>query len=339
MTTWQNAILTALLLAQVPALGNDHFEELEVADGVMLLDWRGEFSSPQRARLRSWLTTVGEAVTLLHGQLPRTPIRIELTVYDGAGIAVPFGRIRRSEPQGVEFFVDPSQPLDAFVTNWTAYHELSHLFIPYPGRADVWFSEGLASYYQNILQYRSGLLSEQQAWQKLYDGFERGRNDDDASELTLAQLSPRMREERAFMRVYWTGALYYLESDLAIREISGGNRTLDTILRDFGACCLERRRRWTGREIAAEFDRLAGAAVFVPRYERFANTTAIPAFLPSLAAAGVEVRGGRAVVAEPGFLGQPELLVIPDAGGLRNHSGDELSYGSAKWPGNATEYP
>lgn len=295
-----------LLLIQQAAAGATEFEELPVAGGVLLIDWRGDYSAAQRVKLRSWLDAVGETVTLLHGSLPRTPIRIELTAYSpafsGANAAVPFGRVKRRDPQGVEFFVNPARPLDDFIGNWTAYHELSHLFIPYPGNADVWLSEGLASYYQNVLQFRGGLLTEQQTWQKLYDGFERGRNDDRHHGLTLGELSPRMREKRAFMRVYWSGALYFLEADLALRARSDGAMTLDTVIRDFGACCLERRRRWNGPAIAAEFDRLAAVDIFMLLYERYEKTTAIPDYLPPLDAAGVVVRNDTVEVAIPGFL-------------------------------------
>ncbi len=337
--TPRTALLATLLLAGTMANADGHYDELSISGGVMLIDWRGGFSNDQRAKLRAWLEAVGGAVMLLHGALPRERIRIELTDYRGTGSPVPFARIRRTEPQGVEFFIDPTQPLDAFVTDWTAYHELSHLFIPYPGDADVWFSEGMASYYQNVLQYRAGLLTEREAWQKLYEGFERGRSDDRHDHLTLAQLTPRMYRKRAFMRVYWSGALYFLEADIKLRELGDGRTSLDSILREFGACCLESRRRWTGPEIAAEFDRIAGADVFLPLYRRYEASTAIPDFRPHLAAAGVEVRGERVVVAEPGFLESAETRMNAYAAGPGNHYENPLSYGSNKPLGNATELP
>lgn len=286
----------------VGAVARPNYENLAIDGGVMLIDWRGEFTAEQRDKLRSWLSTVGGAMTLLHGSLPRERIRMELTAYGTSGEAVPFGRVKRNEPQGVEFFVNPTQPLSEFVEDWTAYHELSHLFIPYPGRPDVWFSEGLATYYQNVLQYRAGLLTERETWQKLYEGFERGRADDRDGDLTLGQLSPRMRQRRAYMRVYWTGTLYFLEADLALRAQAGDAVSVDDVLKAFGDCCLHRERRWNGAAIAAEFDRIAGVDVFVPLYERYEATRALPDYLPHLRAAGVDVGSGAATVVKPGFL-------------------------------------
>ena len=77
----------------------------------------------------------------------------------------------------VEFFTATQATTDSLQRAWTGYHELAHLLIPYQGWGGAWFSEGLASYYQNILQARVGILTEQQMWQKLYEGFQRGRGD------------------------------------------------------------------------------------------------------------------------------------------------------------------
>jgi hypothetical protein len=295
------------IFARLPCLGvgavaSPSYEDFPIDGGVMLIDWRGDFTADQREKLRNWLRTVGETMTLLHGSLPRERMRMELTSYGTSGAAVPFGQVKRNAPQGVEFFVNPERPLSEFVEDWTAYHELSHLFIPYPGRPDIWFSEGLATYYQNVLQYRAGLLTERQAWQKLYEGFERGRADYRGGELTLGELSPRMRQKGAYMRVYWTGTLYFLEADLALRSNDAVSMTLDDVVKAFGECCLGRNRRWNGTAIAAEFDRIAGTDVFSTLFTRYKATRAIPAFEPHLRAAGVRVRDGAIDVVEPGFL-------------------------------------
>ena len=187
------------------------------------------------------------------------------------------------------------------------------------------------------MQFRAGLLTEQETWQKIYEGFERGRNDDRDTDLTLAELTLRMREKRAFMRVYWSGVLYFLEADLALRKQDGGQYSVDRILREFGTCCLDRPRRWSGRQIAAEFDRIAAADIFVPLYDEFADTTSIPDYLEPLAAAGVQVHGDRVAVTAPGFLRSTETRMNPDDVGRRNHLDHTLSYVSNNRLGNATE--
>jgi len=111
-----------------------------------------------------------------------------------------------------------------------------------------------------------------------------------------------MRERGAFMRVYWSGALYFLEADLALRDRSDGRVTLDSVLRNFSECCLAERRNWTGEQLATEFDRIAAADIFVPLYAYYTTANAIPDYEPVLEAAGVNVDAGQARVTESGFL-------------------------------------
>jgi hypothetical protein len=281
-------VVVQVLIMQAPAAAE--FDRHTIEDCRLLIEWRGDFSTAQKEQMLDWLTTVMATTTLLHGQSPRREIRVVLQPYPSKS-AVPFARVLREDPQGILFYVNPDRPLQEFVSDWTAYHELSHLFIPYPGNADIWFSEGLASYYQNVLQKRAGLLTHDAAVEKLRSGFERGLNDDRHEQLTLAELSPVMRDRGAFMRVYWSGALYFLMADVALRGLPADEqqpRTLDAVLREFGQCCLQDSRRWTGLEIATEFDRIAGTALFVPLYRQFEQTYALPDYAELLAASELD---------------------------------------------------
>jgi hypothetical protein len=276
--------IALLLLATLTAhanKGDADFERMTSAGGLMLIDWRGDFTAEQKHKIRDWVSSVGETVGLLHGSLPRPEVRMAMQPYP-ARSAVPFARVLRDQPQGILFYINPDKPLDEFVSDWTAYHEFSHLFIPYPGYDDIWFSEGLASYYQNILQLRGGLLTRDETLERFIAAFKRGEDDDGHAELTLGELSAEMRERRAFMRVYWSGALYFMEADVLLRRQT--ELTLDDVLREFGECCLQQPGKWTGMRIASEFDRIAGEPLFVPLYERYEQSKAIPDAAPILAA-------------------------------------------------------
>jgi hypothetical protein len=270
----------------MPVIAAPEYQYISIEDCTLAIEWRGEFSPEQKGHLTEWLITVMTTTSLLYGELPREEIRIVLQPYAGRG-AVPFARILREQPEGVLFYVDPDEPLSAFVEDWTAYHELSHLFIPYPGYRDIWFSEGLASYYQNVLQGRAKLLTRDEAAAKLAAGFERGKNDDSHALLTLGELGPVMREKRAFMRVYWSGALYFLTADITLRRLPPDDarpRTLDGVLREFAACCLMQPRDWTGMAIAAEFDRIAATNLFTTLYRQFELSRTLPEPTEMLAA-------------------------------------------------------
>jgi hypothetical protein len=267
--------LTCLLLPLHSVLAEP--ERLVLGDINLLIYWQGEFEPNEQSQMRVWLTQVMDTMLLLNGTFPRKEIRIELKplAYEGA---VPFARVLRDYPQGILFYVNPQRPLDEFIRDWTAYHEFTHLFIEYPGETDIWFSEGLASYYQNVLQSRAGLLSADEAKIKLRNGFVRGQDDNRQSTLTLQQLSKNMRQHHAYMRVYWSGALYFLEADLALRESpqdAAGINSLDEVLLSYGECCLTTRRR-SGLRMAQEFDRIAKRELFVPLYHSYQQSTSVP---------------------------------------------------------------
>lgn len=280
-----HAVILSIFFS-LPVKATPNYDYINIKNCTLAIEWRGDFSPSQKDRLTEWLTTVMMTTLLLNGELPREEVRIVLQPYAGRG-AVPFARILREQTEGVLFYVDPDESLSAFVEDWTAYHELSHLFIPYPGYKDIWFSEGLASYYQNVLQGRASLLTRDEAAAKLAAGFERGKNDAGHARLTLGELSPLMRERGAFMRVYWSGALYFLTADITLRRLPPDDarpRTLDGVLREFSACCLMQPRNWTGMAIAAEFDRIAATTLFTTLYRQFEQSRALPEHAEMLAA-------------------------------------------------------
>lgn len=274
-TTLLTLVLTGLLLT-VPGANADSLQTYPISDGTFLIDWRSDFSVREQQKLRDWLRLMGDSVTLLHGEWPRKQIRIALQKHSRSQ-AVAFGRVLRGRPQGIQFYVNPDRPLEEFLASWTPYHEFAHLFIPYPGRPDIWFSEGLASYYQNILQVRAGQLTAGEARDKFAAAFQRGQDDDAHGDLTLGELSAEMRKRHAFMRVYWSGALYFLEADLTLRTQQKPT-TLDNVLRAYNQCCLPVSGIRRGKKLAAEFDRLAGSTVFTELYAKYEISRAIPAW-------------------------------------------------------------
>ena len=78
------------------------------------------------------------------------------------------------------------------------------------------------------------------------------------------------------MKVYWSGAALALMADVALRERSGGEETLDKVLQRFQACCLPSPDVWTGPEFFSRLDSLIDEPVFMPLYRRYADTAGFP---------------------------------------------------------------
>jgi predicted metalloprotease with PDZ domain len=189
----------------------------------------------------------------------------------------------------VEFFVDETRSLAQFKDDWTATHEFSHLLLPYVSSRDRWLSEGMASYYQNVLRARNGNLTERDAWQKLHNGFQRGEQG--TRDRTLADA---VRSGRgATMRIYWTGAALMLMADTRLRALSDGRQSLDTALAGLQECCLQTSHSWRAREVLSQLDQLTGTSVFMDLYREHVFDDEFPDVTPTYRELGLEFRFNR----------------------------------------------
>jgi len=256
-------------------------------------------SLPSRAnridtRIIDWTRQTAEHVTLAYGRFPNPQARVLLLPVSNrrGDSAVQFGRVVRDGGETIELMVDPTKPEESFLGDWTATHEFSHLMLPHIDRDDRWISEGFAQYYQNILLARAGRYTQQDAWQKLSSGLERGR--ESAPDLSPNEAaSGEARNTR--MKVYWSGAALALMADVELRRRSAGRESLDDVLGRFQSCCLPSARTWTGMELFEKFDSLIGEPLFVDLYQQHADAAGFPEFRALLdqlgiIAAGQEVR-------------------------------------------------
>ena len=241
----------------------------------------------RRQEVLNWVESTAEALAGVFGRWPRNEWRVEVKpigIYTSD--PVPWAKVVRGDPDTVSFYIDAMASEEKLVNNWTAYHEFSHLLIPYQGWGDMWFSEGLASYYQNLLQVRHGVFDEREMWQRLHDGFVRGRNNR-RPDLSLAQLSPRMRENRSFMRVYWSGAWYFLRADVELRRRTGNVESLDSALEKLNRCCAE--RQLSAFDVARRLDQLTQQTVFVPLFKEVSASRAVPDFESLFEKLGIDI--------------------------------------------------
>lgn len=300
------SVCFALLLSAAQATAQsetakESFNALVQGKTEFGIDWRGSFNSTEQQQIYTWLGKSVHTAAQLYGEFPLSKSRIVVNRSDRRGGPVPWGQTVRDGVEGVSFTVNPDKSLDDFVADWTAPHEFSHLFIPYPGQRDSWLSEGFASYYQNILMAREGIYSPEQAWQKLVAGFIRAEREGSAKK-PLAEVSENRRESRATMRIYWSGALYFLEADIALRQnhllqnkLSQNNKqfpSLDSVVKEFNHCCRNRFERWNGEKLVTVFDEIAETHLFTELYQQYSQSIEIPDSAPILASLGITVENG-----------------------------------------------
>ena len=264
-----------------------HMEEERIAlpGGVLRLTILAGADAAQREKLHDWLAHVSRAVLSAYGRLPLPDVQVLMIPVAGTGLAqraaaaiapraVHFGQSIRGQGNALELLIDPSRPAAEFDASWIAVHELSHLMHPYLGDRGAWLSEGLATYYQNVLRGRSGLLTPAQAWDRLREGFM--DNDGKQYDTTLERASAAMHRTHDYERIYWSGAAYWLTVDRDLRRDSGGKASMALGLSRFRDCCLPAHREWQPQDFVAKLDALLGVTTFSVRYREFAALRQFP---------------------------------------------------------------
>jgi predicted metalloprotease with PDZ domain len=132
----------------------------------------------------------------------------------------------------------------------------------------------LATYYQNVLRGRAGLLTPAQAWDRLREGFADAAQSDNDD--TLEQAAAKMYKTHTFRRIYWSGAAYWLTVDRDLRRSSDGKLSMELALSRFRDCCLPAYRDWRPEEFVAKLDALLGVQTFSVRYREFAAMKPFP---------------------------------------------------------------
>lgn len=250
-----------------------------------------DFKADMRRNLSDWARFISRSLLQVYGRWPREQWRMTVAPASATGEdPIPWAQVHRDDINTIEFFVSPLASTTSLNQAWTGYHELAHLLIPYRGWGDAWFSEGLATYYQNILQARAGILTEQEMWQNVYEGLLRGQADSGFNDKPLREVSDALRTEGGFMRVYWSGAWYFLQADVRLRQQSGGKLSLDNALSKLNLCCAN--RTMSVPQIVAQLDLSNEVILFGYLYQAAVESRQIPPFERLFASLGITARNG-----------------------------------------------
>ncbi len=291
-SVWYRLGLTDPSWSSNVAFGRFAIHNIPIADTFLRLAVLPGTPLPDLNVTRQWVTESARAVLYSHGDLPQSEPQVLVMPIGRQREAIPFARVLRGGGVGLQFFIDPAQRLRDYRDDWKPTHEFSHLLLPYISRRDAWLSEGLASYYQNVMRARDGRLSEREAWDKLLAGFERGR-DGVTSNRTLAEEASGMHRNQSYKRVYWSGAAMLFLADVELRKSTNGRHSLDTALAGVAACCMQLGKVWRAQDMMREMDRITGTDVFTSIYRRHTRSNRFPAVETVLNELGVSHRRGR----------------------------------------------
>lgn len=242
--------------------------------------------------LLKWANTMLDALMLAYGEFPVPRLQLLLVPVGHNREVVPWGQAMRGGGDAVHVYIDQTRPMDDFLDDWVLIHELSHLLHPRIDGEGAWLYEGLASYYQNVLLARVGLLSHDEAWAELQAGFQRGMRGTPAHR-SLADVTETMMRDHTYMRVYWSGAAISLLADTELRNNSQGRQSLDTALAGLHRCCLPSRRWWSAEEVMQQLDEVTNTRVFTRLYDAHVYSDRFPDVSTAYQDLGIHVQQGR----------------------------------------------
>lgn len=265
----------------------------------LYLELSPDYNARTAATVERWVRFLGTALLQAYGRWPRAAWRVSAAPASAPGTdPLPWALVHRGEVNTIEFYTAPRVSFEELQRAWTGYHEAAHLLLPYRGWGDLWFSEGVATYYQHILQARAGVIDETTLWQYLYDGFRAGRADERWQGQALAAIGSDAGGKGADRRVYWHGAWFFLTLDVRLRRQSRGELTLDTALSRLNTCCGE--AQMSVPEMVRRLDRINDVVLFESLYLRTRESVAIPATDSLFASLGIDVVDGRVHLQEFG---------------------------------------
>ena len=274
------------------AFGRFREREIRVGGARLRLTVLDGTPAADVAQMQAWIQDSAQMVADLYGRFPQSQAQILVAPGARGNEPTPWAYVVRGGSPAAHFFINQRRPMKEFFEDWTAVHELSHLLLPYVNSDDIWLSEGVATYYQNVLRARGGRMSPLEAWQRLHAGFARGM--ESAPGITLAQATESMYRDGTYMRVYWEGAAMLLMADVRLRQMTAGKQSLDTALAALNDCCRATDRAWSARELFDKLDEATGTGVFSEIYDQHVASRNFPDLSQTYRALGVRI-GARGI--------------------------------------------
>ena len=224
------------------------------------------FKNEQAKTLKSWLTQGVNATRDTLGVYP-TPLSLHLYPRK-SNQPVPWAYTRRDGEGSVHLHVDVRFGLTKFVDDWTIYHELAHMALPYLGDKYRWFSEGFASFMQYQIMAQAGILEG-----KLDDNYHikisphlRWFN----SDLTAASIATRLMDNQQYPAAYWGGAYFFVIAERLL--IKKHDTTLAELITHYQDCC--RISDNSLADVIASLDSILDEPLFSSLLKRYENAPA-----------------------------------------------------------------
>jgi hypothetical protein len=228
-----------------------------------------------------WTKDSARAVSLYFERFPM-PTALVLVV-PGRGRWIGVGRALAGGGGTVFVRVGANASKTALAQDWVLPHEMIHLMMPSQPRERDWAEEGLATYVEPFARVRAGLVTPEEAWKGLVEGFPHGlpRKGDQGLDRTPT-----------WGRLYWGGALFYLLADVEIRKRTNNTKGLEHALRGVLAAGGTNAVRWSLEDVFQKADTATGTTVLRDLHDLHGAKPSPMDLEGTLKALGVSLSGG-----------------------------------------------
>jgi len=217
------------------------------------LHWQHDFSPQQQEMLSQWLAFSSQATLNVLGPYP---FSMQLYLYQrDANEPVPWANTWREKSQQVHFYVAPQFSKMQFIADWTAYHEMAHLALPFLGQSNAWFAEGFASYMQYQIMQQAGLIDNATA--AISAKFARQRKHYQ-QQTSMVKTASQLLRQRRFPAGYWGGAQFFLVAERLLQQ--QGKGPLSSVIQRYQQCC--RLQDNTLEQLIQSLDQVSDSKVF-----------------------------------------------------------------------------
>jgi hypothetical protein len=240
-------------------------ERIMLDGGTISVVFAGGAPGLDRAMVCDWVRLAASAVATYFGRFPVASYG--LLVIAGAGGQIGHATTYGFAGSATRIQVGRNADRAAFRDDWVLVHEMMHAALPDLPRHALWLQEGNATWLEPIARAQAGSLPVSEVWTQALRGMPRGVPDDGER---------GMDGTDRWGRLYWGGATFWLEAEIAIWEQSGGAKGLIDAMRAVAAASGGNSVTWSPEQLMVNGDTACGVTALMPLYRCYADERVTP---------------------------------------------------------------
>ena len=231
--------------------------------------WEDKFNEKDKIKLKIWIEKTVYATEKTLGNFP-FGINIYFHKSKSSKEPVPWAHTERGDTQSVHFFVAPDYPLEDFIDDWTAPHEISHLTLPFLGKKYSWFAEGYATYMQCQIMNTMGTMSDRELEEKYRSKINKVK-DKFMCKTPFVKVVDSLRKKHDFPAMYWGSVSYFIKADSMIKN--NGKQGLNQLIKEYQLCCRNKDKNMS--DLINSLDSLAEGNIFSDLFKKYEKEPAL----------------------------------------------------------------